>query len=98
MRPAIGVAFLALALLGAPLAAVTPVAARDEVKVSIDPNDVAFAYDDGYWDRDHHWHAWRNPDEAEWYRTHYHEHYTARKHDADRDQGWRDADRWWDHR
>jgi hypothetical protein len=98
MRHAIGAAFLGLALLGAPLAAVTPAAARDDVTVSIDPNSVAFGYSDGYWDREHHWHAWRNREEAEWYHQHYGEHYYDRKHDAEQDQGWRTADHWWDRR
>jgi hypothetical protein len=64
--------------------------------ISIDPGGIAFGYRDGYWDRDHRWHGWRNEDEANWYRSHYREHYYDRRHEEEREHGWRDADRWWD--
>lgn len=96
MRCTVKVMLAAIALAGAPVAASLPAAA--EVSISVDPNGIAFGYNDGYWDRDHHWHAWRNRREAEWYRDHYRDHYFAWRHDRDRDQGWRDADRWWEHR
>ncbi len=33
--------------------------------------NVAFAYSDGYYDRDRRWHTWRSDSEREWYRRHY---------------------------
>jgi hypothetical protein len=92
----IEVAVVALALLGVPLAVGMPVPAHADVHVSIDPGSVAFGYSDGYWDRDHRWHDWRNREETDWYREHYRDHYYNRKHDGEREQGWRSTDRWWD--
>lgn len=97
MKRKIEVALVALALAGVSLAVGLPVPARADIHVSIDPGSVAFGYSDGYWDRDHHWHAWRNREESDWYREHYRDHYYDRKHEAEREQGWRSADRWWDH-
>ena len=88
-------AFVAVAVIGTSWAALTP--ARADVHISLNPDSVAFAYSDGYWDRDHHWHAWRNRDEANWYREHHKEHYVAHSHGHDRDKGWHDSDRYWDH-
>ena len=51
--------------------------------------DVAFAYADGYWDRFHHWHAWRNDAERIWWRDHYHDRYWEWHHDRDHDMGWK---------
>lgn len=96
MKRTIEVALVALALVGAPLATVAPAAARDEVKISVNPDTIAYGYSDGYWDRHHHWHRWRNRQEAEWYRTHYKEHYDGRRHDQVEGKGWHSADRWWD--
>lgn len=59
--------------------------------------DVAFGYSDGYWDREHHWHAWQNRDEATRFRAANHDHYYDRPHSSDRDQGWHDNDRYWQH-
>ena len=86
---------LALALTTAPLIMPTP--AKAAVDFSISLGNAAFGYSDGYWDRDHHWHTWRNRDEANWYRDHYKEHYVAQKHSHDRDKGWHESDRYWDH-
>jgi hypothetical protein len=57
---------------------------------------VAFAYQDGYWDRDHRWHRWGRG-EAAWYRAHYRDHYYGWRHDRDRrdrNHGWREQ-HWW---
>jgi len=40
------------------LTAVSPATAQ--VSVQIGPPNVAFGYNDGYWDRDHHWHTWKD--------------------------------------
>ena len=80
-----------------PVAGAGPAAARSNVSVVFDFGDVAFAYSDGYWDREHRWHRWRDRDEAYRYRTAYREHYYDWRHDRDRDHGWRGRDRYWDH-
>jgi len=58
---------------------------------------VAFGYRDGYWDRDHHWHAWANAEEANQFRTANGGHYYDRPHDAETNGGWHDDDRYWEH-
>ena len=88
-------AFVAVAVMGTSWAALSP--AQADIHLSFNPDHVAFAYSDGYWDRDHHWHAWRNRDEAKWYREHHQEHYVAQKHSHDHDKGWHESDRYWDH-
>lgn len=95
MNRTVEVAFVALVLLGSSLGTALPAAA--EVNISVDPGSIAFGYSDGYWDRDHHWHAWRNRNDAEWYRSHDAQHYVDRRHDQEREQGWHGEDRWWDH-
>jgi len=47
--------------------------------------DVAMAYDDGYYDRGHRWHAWRHAREREWYRVNYRNAYRGWRHDRDHD-------------
>jgi hypothetical protein len=93
VRRTIDAALVALALIGPPLAAL-PAAAQ--VRISIDPGAVAFAYSDGYWDRDHRWHGWANDADRKWYQAHYAGHYYDHQHDHDHGGGWRD-DRWWEH-
>ena len=79
------VAFGSLA--GAPSAT-----ARDSFSFSFNTGDVAFAFSDGYWDRDHHWHRWHNSREAREYRHRFGDHYYARRHTAFRNEGWADFD------
>ena len=93
MRRKIEVALVAVALLGS--AAALPAAAQ--VHVSINPGSVAYGYNDGYWDRDHHWHGWANAADRDWYQKHYAAHYYDRRHDREAGQGWRGSDRWWEH-
>ncbi len=89
MRRSINAAYVALALAGAStLVAGCVVEPRGE---------VAFGYSDGYWDRNHQWHAWASDRDAASFRDSNHDHYYDRKHDQDRDQGWRDSDRYWEH-
>ena len=60
------------------------------VGISVGFGDVAFAYRDGYWDRDHRWHAWRDRDD--WHRFHdaHPDQFHDWNHDRDRDMGWHD--------
>jgi len=100
MKHIVNGAVLALALAAAPVIAAAPAQARAAADFSVTLGNAAFGYSDGYWDRDHHWHAWRNKAESRYFRDHYREHYMAARHNhdrKDRNQGWRD-DRWWDHR
>lgn len=95
MKTSIKVAFLALGLLGG-AAIVGQPAMADNVSVAIGPGGgVAFGYEDGYWDRAHSWHAWRNAEEAAAWRRENAAHYYAWRHDRDHDMGWRE-ERWWE--
>jgi uncharacterized protein YraI len=87
----------ALAIAAAPLAISRPAAAQ-QVGVTIAVPDIAFGFSDGYWDREHRWHQWRDHREAMAWREKNAEHYYDRRHDRDKDEGWRDSDRWWSHR
>ncbi|HUA51076.1 MAG TPA: hypothetical protein VMB81_02870 [Candidatus Sulfotelmatobacter sp.] len=73
-----------------------PAVAAD-VSVGVGPGGIAFGYADGYWDRGHNWHAWRNHEEMEHWRAENREHYYAWNHDRDHDHGWRDKERYWEH-
>jgi hypothetical protein len=57
--------------------------------ISLDFGNVAFGYQDGYWDRAHRWHHWRH-DEMRRYRLVSGNHYNDWRHDRDRDHGWHD--------
>ena len=77
------------AVAGLTFAAMSPAHARDAFTFSFDTGAVAFAYSDGYWDRDHNWHGWRNSSEARAYRSRYGHNYKASRHTRERNQGWR---------
>jgi hypothetical protein len=47
--------------------------------------DVAVGYNDGYYDRGHNWHSWRNAREHRWYRVNYGRGYRGMRHDQDHD-------------
>ena len=47
--------------------------------------DVALGYSDGYYDRSHRWHAWRDARERAWYRSHYRGSFRNMIRDNDRD-------------
>jgi hypothetical protein len=97
MKSSMKIAIIALAVSGSSLALSVPVMA-DNVAVTVGPaGGIAFGYNDGYWDRGHSWHAWRNQEEMTTYRTANHEHYYEYKHDRDPDGGWREKERYWDH-
>jgi len=61
---------------------------RGGAVVTLDFGNIAFGYRDGYWDRGHHWHRWRNNDEWRRYRGYHGGHYNDWNHDRDRDMGW----------
>jgi hypothetical protein len=88
-------ALVALALTGGMLAAGMPARAQN-VSVGVNLGGIAFGFNDGYWDRDHHWHRWHNAQEAAAWRAQNHDHYYAWRHDRDEGQGWRSEDRWWE--
>jgi hypothetical protein len=91
MRPTIKAVLLTLAVAGASTSLAGCVVAPGG-------GDVAFGYNDGYWDRDHHWHGWESAQQAARFRDTNVSHFYNRNHDADRDQGWNDNDRYWEHR
>jgi hypothetical protein len=68
-----------------------PAAAR--TAVVFDAGSVAFAYNDGYWDHDHHWHKWHNTREARLFRKEHADSWHAWKHNRDHDMGWHDEHR-----
>jgi hypothetical protein len=76
-----------LGLAGASFAAAGTASAAD-VGVSLNLGDVAFGYQDGYWDHSHQWHNWRNQDEARNYQRSSGNQYHDWKHDRDADKGW----------
>lgn len=97
MATVLKASFIVLSLVSAPVAfAVAPAVAADNVTISAGPGGFAFGYTDGYWDRDRKWHEWRNREEAEHFRAENREHYYERKHDREREGGWRDSDRYWE--
>jgi hypothetical protein len=49
--------------------------------------DVAYGYNDGYWDNGHQWHRWNNDADFHNYRDHG-TNYHAWQHDRDGDLGW----------
>jgi hypothetical protein len=80
-------AAIVLGLAGASLASVGTASAQN-VGISFNLGDVAYGYQDGYWDRGHHWHHWRNRREERYYRTSSGSQYHAWRHDRDSDHGW----------
>jgi hypothetical protein len=89
MRKVLNGAIIALALTGAALAT-AGTASAERVGVSLNFGNVAFGYQDGYWDRGHRWHHWRDADEVRRYRLVTTNHYYGWRHDRDRDHGWHD--------
>jgi hypothetical protein len=96
MRARLLTLILGTALVGGSLMAGAPARAAD-VTVGVGPVGIAFGYADGYWDRGHNWHAWKDHAEAERWRAANHEHYFDWRHDRDGDKGWRESDHYWDH-
>jgi hypothetical protein len=59
--------------------------------ITVGFGDVAFGYRDGYWDRGHTWHHWRNDADFRNYRGQHARDYHDWNHDRDSDNGWHDA-------
>jgi len=79
---------LAAGALSLSAAAMTVPAAAQPTSFSFRVGDVAMGFNDGYYDRSHNWHRWRNAREHSWYRTHYVDSYRGARHrgwDRDRD-------------
>jgi hypothetical protein len=51
--------------------------------VSFHVGDVAIAYQDGYWDNHHVWHAWQRDSDLKTFRNQHPEHYRDYNHDRD---------------
>jgi len=85
-----------MAFAAAPLATTSPAAAAD-TSISVNGGGIAFGYSDGYWDRGHQWHQWRDQKEAQSWREQNADHYYDRRHDREKDEGWRD-EAWWNRR
>ena len=95
MKTSIKVALVTMSLIGGAFAVGQP-AMADNVTVAVGPaGGVAFGYSDGYWDRAHNWHAWRNAEEAAAWRRENAEHYYDWHHDRDASMGWRE-EHWWE--
>ena len=74
---------LAAGVLGAASLAVP--AAAQPTHFSFRVGDVALGYNDGYYDRSHSWHSWRDARERNWYRARYAHNYRRMRHDRDHD-------------
>ena len=84
MKTSLKILLVAGLLSGGAVAGSVP-ALSQSVGFSVRLGDVAIAYDDGYYDRGHHWHRWRHSRDRDWYRVHYAHRYHAFRHDRDRD-------------
>jgi hypothetical protein len=68
-----------------------------DVSVNFNAGDVAFGFTDGYWDRNHAWHAWPNTKARDQWRSGNAAHYHAKSHAQYKGSGWSDSDRYWEH-
>jgi hypothetical protein len=87
MKTSLKILLAAGALLTAGMAGTVPASAQPN-SFSFRAGDVAIGYNDGYYDRSHRWHQWRNAREHRWYRTNYgsrHGYYRSMRRDSDRD-------------
>lgn len=80
------------------VALASPATARDrnDVNISISLGNAAIGYNDGYYDQNRDWHAWRDDDERAWYRSNHRQSYFEMNRSQDRDQyrgDWRDGRR-----
>jgi len=57
--------------------------------ISISFGDVAYGYQDGYWDNGHRWHNWRNRHDRDNYRGQHGDNYRNGNHGRYSGQGWR---------
>jgi hypothetical protein len=79
-------AIIALGLAGATLATASTASAAN-IGISFNLGGVAIGYQDGYYDSGHHWHHWRNQNDARSYRTAHGNQYHDWKHDRDTGHG-----------
>jgi hypothetical protein len=56
--------------------------------ISFSFGDVAYGYQDGYWDNSHRWHNWRNSRDRQNYRNQHGGNYRNGNHSRYRGQGW----------
>jgi uncharacterized protein YraI len=61
---------------------------NDSPVISIGFGNVAFGFNDGYWDNNHRWHHWRNQRDHRNYRDQNRNNYHDWRHDRDSDNGW----------
>ena len=66
---------------------------RGSGTVSADFGDVAFGYQDGYWDNGHAWHQWSDDRRRQSYRDYRDNRYNDWNHDRDGGDGWRQSNR-----
>jgi len=66
---------------------------RESGAVSVDFGNVAFGYQDGYWDNGHAWHQWSDDGRRQGYRSYRGNHYNDWNHDRDGGDGWRQSNR-----
>jgi hypothetical protein len=84
MKTSLKILLATSALVGAGMVGTLPAAAQP-AGFSFRIGDIGIAYDDGYYDRSHHWHAWRHARERDWYRVNYRHRYHGYRHDRDHD-------------
>ncbi len=84
MKTSIKTLLAASLLCGAGMIAAVPASAQP-TSFSFRLGDVAIGYSDGYYDRSHRWHSWRNAREHQWYRVNQRNYYRGMRHDRDRD-------------
>lgn len=94
MKTSLKILLTAGLLCGTALAGSLPATAQP-TGFSFRIGDIGIAYDDGYYDRSHRWHAWRHQRERDWYRVNYARSYHGYRHDRDGDgiRDRRDRDR-----
>ena len=95
MRRTIAAAVAAFAVVAASACITSRPAAAQHVDVTVAPN-AAYGYSDGYWDRSHQWHAWKNRDEEDAWRKENSAHFYDKRHDQEANAGWHN-DQWWGH-
>jgi hypothetical protein len=83
MKTSLKILLAAGALCTAGLTGTVPASAQSGFSFRV--GDVALGYNDGYYDRGHRWHGWRNQRERDWYRVNYSHQYRGYRHDRDRD-------------
>jgi len=82
-------AIVAAGLVGA-MFSTAGVASAAGAAVTFSLGDIAFGYNDGYWDHGHQWHAWQNHNDMQSYKSAQNSRYHDWKHTRDPNQGWTD--------